>query len=247
MPRRLENTNNGTVGVIVISVGTGVVLMGLLSLVAKFVFTEKQQNKCEWCTKRFSTPCKYLTMNPDDDYETFERHSHLWTYSVNEEGEYVCTTKNLTKIMEKMAEKTARLRLSTGLTERRYLCCGNRSLARQSGDLTVTFNRIFPHQNFSDAGQIKLHWDKHTEHSFVDPRFLYHNGELTIPETRIYTLYASVIFRVNMTQTRRISLRICRKVYNYENTLLGETKLISTGKGNIHTSLHVGGHFLLNK
>lgn len=116
--------------------------------------------------------------------------------------------------------------------------------------MTATFNRISPYQNLSeDTSQVKVLWDERSVHSFIDPKLQYHNGEITIPETSIYSVYASVILSVNRTQRnrQRISLRVCRRAYDYEGTLLGETKLIPIGEGKLYTSLQVGGRLLLNK
>lgn len=113
MPNWFKITNSGSVYSVFVLVGLMVVLLALLTLVATFVFKETQQYRNDSCALSFSTPCKYLSMHPDDDYVTFQRQRNTWIFSVNEQGEYICTTNNLTNIVDKDLHHLSIFRVAT--------------------------------------------------------------------------------------------------------------------------------------
>lgn len=49
-----------------------------------------------------SIACDALTMHPEDDYKTFDENKNSWTQTVNRQGQYVCGTKHITDIIDKV-------------------------------------------------------------------------------------------------------------------------------------------------
>lgn len=241
---------------IAILITSNILIACLVSLVAYNVFQESQGVALN-IRARAGIPsivCDALSMHPDDDWETFDRDKGSWEVSVNKQGEYRCSTRNFTEIVEKIVEKSSRIRLSSGLDGPQYLACGNQSLAPPSGEMTAYFSRVSGFQNATETEiQGKVIWHKHPSHSYIDPNITYENGELMIPEGRTYFVYASVTFNLSKTEEQpqnrpcKLTLRICRKTYGYERTLLGKVEVYNSHVGSIVTSLNVAGHVLLQK
>lgn len=127
-------------------------------------------------------------------------------------------------------------------------------MARKSGYLTAYFSRISSYRTSTGNGfQAIVNWNKHPKHSYIHQAISYNDGEVTIPESRTYFIYASVIFNINQTEDQtqnipsKLTLRICRKVYGYERTLLGKTELHLQSNRTKTTSLNVAGQFRLQK
>lgn len=104
------------------------------------------------------------------------------------------------------------------------------------------------------GSDVVLHWNKHKQNSYIDPAMHYHNGQVTIPEGEIYFVYASAHINISLsdpqrnqhqTRLRTYSLKICRKHYDYEETLLGTTKIFSGDSDLVTSSLRVEGPLLL--
>lgn len=201
----------------------------------------------------FSVFCGYLSTHPDDDYENFERKKKF-RISVEKGGNYVCGTRNVTDIVRMVVERQSRVRLAAGRAPRQYLSCGNFSLARKSGQLTAFFSQILSYLNSTETSfEGKVRWNQHSRYSYLDPVISYKHGEITIPEGRVYNVYASIIFNTNNSDAsscRRppiMSLRICRKTYGYEQTLFSKTELYrNTNKSSVST-LHIAGQVVLQK
>lgn len=201
-----------------------------------------------------SIACDALSMHPDDDYETFDENKNRWTQSVNRQGQYICGTKNVTDMIEKAVEKQSRLHLASGLDGPQYLSCGNQSLVPQSGEGTAYFTSVSWYQNDTETEiQTKVHWNNRARHSYIHPNIIYNNGEVTILEGRTYFVYASVTFNLSQSEEQalnkpcKLTLRICRKYYEYERTILGKIEVYNTPVRGIVTSLNVAGHILLQK
>ena len=101
---------------------------------------------------------------------------------------------------------------------------------------------------------VKLHWDQRTKHSHIDPLINYHHGEINISEGQTYYVYASVHFNITEKDKvrkgyrgRQFILRLCRKVYGYEQTLLITTKLFSKSNNEVMSSLRIAGVLKLNR
>ncbi|XP_053404977.1 uncharacterized protein LOC128558787 [Mercenaria mercenaria] len=197
--------------------------------------------------------CEDLSLSSDEDFDTFEAKMSRPAVYVNSDGKYICENRNFTATVLKSVERQSRFRQAEGKDGRQFLSCGNENLARKSGDLTVTFTRISRHQKYTGDGlNVVLHWDKHIRHSYIDPLIHYHNGEITIPEGRTYFVYLSAHFNISrgFTSTvkgRRFTLRICRKVYGYEQTILGKTELFYFGRKAVISSLNIASPLKLNR
>lgn len=238
-----------------ILVATNFLITCLTLLVAYNVYQENGTFASVSQTVRIiSIACDALSMHPDDDYETFEENKNIWTKSVNRQGQYVCETKNITDIIEKVVEKQSRVHLASALDGQQYMSCGNQSLVRQSGEMTAYFTSVSWHQSDTETEiQTKVHWNSRARHSYIHPNIIYNNGEVTILEGRTYFVYASVTFNLSQSEEQalnkpyNLTLRICRKNYGYERTILGKIEVYNTPVRGIVTSLNVAGHILLQK
>lgn len=199
--------------------------------------------------------CEDLSLSPDEDFDTFDVTKENLRVYLNAQDKYICDGKNFTGIVNKIVERQSRILLAKGLVSDRYISCGNQSLKRNTGSQTVAFQRISQHQKYQENGAT-VHWDKHEEHSYMDPDIYYHNGEITIPEGQTYFIYASVHVNgsLGLRQGRRYAtgrqhytLRICRKSFDYEETLLSKTLIFSGNKGSTKSSLRVEGPLQLKK
>lgn len=246
---------NISMACIAILITCNILIACLVSLVAYNAFHENQGSTLNTRARAGITSimCDTLSMHPNDDWETFDLDKSKWKISVNSQGAYMCSTRNVTDIVEKIVEKSSRIRLSSGLDGPQYLACGNQSLAPPSGEMTAYFTRVSRHQNVTETEiHGKVIWDKHSSHSYINPKIAYENGELTIPEGRTYFVYASVTFNLSKTEEKpqnrpyKLSLRICRKIYGYERTLLGKVEIYNSRATDI-VSLNVAGHILLQK
>ena len=95
----------------------------------------------------------------------------------------------------------------------------------------------------------KLYWSTNPGRYYVHDSIDYSNGVITIPEGRDYFIYASVHFNITQkkpndqkgfVRPQRITIRVCKTVYGYEQTLLGRSKLFNVTKyGNVVGSLRV--------
>jgi hypothetical protein len=91
----------------------------------------------------------------------------------------------------------------------------------------------------------------------MDKSIEYDDGEVTIPEGRDYYLYASIHFNISRNNSndqkrfqrpQRITIRICKSVYGYEQTLLGRSELFDmTNTGDVVGSLKIETHVHLTK
>lgn len=227
----------------------------LISLVVYFIDKEMQQYRAgaEATAETNSIFCDDLSMHPDDDYKTFDKSGNRWRISLDRKGNYICASRNVADIVDTVVVRQSRIRLASGLVRRPYLFCGNHSLARKSGAITAYFSRKIHRFNLTDTGSGKIVlWDQHSKHSYIDPQISYRQGELTVPEGRIYNVYASIVFSLHDSKNafRRppiMSLRICKKTYGYEQTLFSRAELYrNTTKGTV-SSLRVAGQVSLQK
>ncbi|XP_045161592.2 uncharacterized protein LOC123526486 isoform X2 [Mercenaria mercenaria] len=170
--------------------------------------------------KEFSVLCEELSLSPDDDLLIFGASNDRLSVSLNGDGKYVCESKNLTGLVNKVAERETRLWLAKG-----------------DGIDTILF-----WENESEANANTV-----VEHS---------NGEIIVPEGRTYFAYASVHFNISrsvanetkhMNRLRTFSLRICRKIYGHEQTLLGETMQFDVSGGDVVSSFRIASHLKLNR
>lgn len=241
--------------IIYIFVVSNILIACLVSLVAYSLVHENKRSVFHAGARTgiTSVACNDLSTHPDDDWETFDKERNRWQISVNRQGQYLCGTKNITDIVDKIVEKQSRIWLSSGLEGPQYLACGNRSLAPPSGEMTAYFTRIKSRQNVTETEiQGKVNWDKLAGYSYIDTNIAYENGEITIPEGRTYFVYASVSFNWSQTEEQqnrpyRLTLRICKKIYGYERTLLGKVEVYNSPVKGTVTSLNVAGHVLLQK
>jgi hypothetical protein len=91
----------------------------------------------------------------------------------------------------------------------------------------------------------------------MDKSIQYDNGEVTIPEGRGYFLYTSVHFNIShrhsndqkgFQRPQRITIRICKSIYGYEQTLVGRSELFNpTNTGDVVGSLKIETHVHLTK
>ncbi|XP_045200718.1 uncharacterized protein LOC123554553 [Mercenaria mercenaria] len=236
---------------IIFLVSTSVLLSGLISLIGYILYEEMMSVYSETLVE-FSVPCDDLSLSPDEDFETFDiKRNGLKTFVRGDR--YMCSYGNVTELVRLVVERQSRLRLAKGLDAYPYLSCGNESLVPKSGHLTVAFSGISQPQRFSDedSDNVIFHWDTHSSNSHIDPSVSYHNGKITIPEGRTYFIYASVHFNIsrqNNTQFQNLqqfSVRICRRVHEYEQTLLGSTKMFNISNAN--TSLRIASHLKMSR
>lgn len=92
---------------IAILITSNILIACLVSLVAYNVFQESQGVALN-IRARAGIPsivCDLLSMHPDDDWETFDEDKGSWEVSVNKQGEYRCSTRNFTEIVEKVFYK----------------------------------------------------------------------------------------------------------------------------------------------
>ncbi|XP_045161591.2 uncharacterized protein LOC123526486 isoform X1 [Mercenaria mercenaria] len=206
--------------------------------------------------KEFSVLCEELSLSPDDDLLIFGASNDRLSVSLNGDGKYVCESKNLTGLVNKVAERETRLWLAKGLVPQPYLSCGNESLAPQSGYLTVALTQLSRQKFFSGDGiDTILFWENESEAN-ANTVVEHSNGEIIVPEGRTYFAYASVHFNISrsvanetkhMNRLRTFSLRICRKIYGHEQTLLGETMQFDVSGGDVVSSFRIASHLKLNR
>lgn len=199
--------------------------------------------------EHFSVYCEHLSLSPDDDDETFVQRKNDFEVSIAEDGRYVCTYRKnqLKEVIKKVVERISRLRTAKGLDGRPYFSCGNEKLAPTSEYLTVAFSMLSSQQPFEgNTTSSVLQWDKHPENAYIAPSIHYHKGEITVPEGRIYFVYASVLINTlrmpGNVKPYTLRLKICRRLFNSEVVLLSESKHFNTNStGSSVTSLRVGG------
>lgn len=249
------NSEHIVIGILVFLV----LLLGALVSIIGYILMQESNNTLpllsDMSMNTVSVYCDDLSLSPDEDFDTFEAKKGGMKVSLDKRQNYVCSERNLTFFVQKIVERQLRLRQSKGLDSERYLSCGNQSLQRASGDLTVYFSGISHHQTYKEPGlDVKIHWDKHEKHSFTDKLIHFNKGEIRIPEGQTYFVYASVHFNITeggegaYTYKRRFfALRLCRKVQNYEQTLLYNSKKISKSATDVISSLHVTGLLHLNR
>ncbi|XP_053403961.1 uncharacterized protein LOC128558499 [Mercenaria mercenaria] len=231
-------------------------LIGLESLLG-YILDQEESVVYPGTLSEFSVSCNDLSLSSDEDFNSFNVKKSGLNISISGDGQYICSGTNLTNLVYLVLERLSRLRLSKGFEEPPYLSCGNESLAPKPGHLLVAFSKISRHQKFSDNdSDAILHWDNHSRNSVIDPSVYYHNGEITIVEGRIYYIYASVYFNISLQKhekvthfdkLQQVSVRICRHVYGYEQTLLGRRKLFNISNANAVSSLRIGSHLKLSK
>ncbi|XP_060572258.1 uncharacterized protein LOC132730368, partial [Ruditapes philippinarum] len=167
-----------------------VLILGVLVSIIGYILMQENNNTLpllsDMTMNTLSVYCEDLSLSPDDDFDTFEAKKGGMKVSLDNRQNYICSERNLTFFVQKIVERQLRLRQSKGLDSERYLSCGNQSLQRASGDLTVYFSGISHHQTYKESGlDVKIHWDKHEKHSFTDKqRLISHNS----PWSRGYTL-----------------------------------------------------------
>lgn len=235
-------------------------LSSLVILVGYFLYQEGTYILPLFSMKTVSTLpvlCEDLSLSPNEDFDTFDVTKENLRVYRNAQDKYICDGKNFTGVVNKIVERQSRILLAKGLVSDRYISCGNRSLKRKTGSQTVSFLRISQHQNYPENNfGATVHWDKHEEQSYMDPDIYYHNGEITIPEGQTYFVYASVHVKISLglrqrkryaTGRQHYTLRICRKSFDYEETLLSKTLLFSDNKGSMKSSLRVEGPLQLKK
>ncbi|XP_053404000.1 uncharacterized protein LOC123554551 [Mercenaria mercenaria] len=230
----------------------------LVSFVGYVTYQERESlhlNKAS--ITEFPVPCEDLSLSADEDCLTFDvKKGDLRTF-IDHAGKYICSKDNATETVQTVVEREARFRLAKGLDEQ-YLSCGNESLAEKSGYLTVFFSEISKHQNLSGvSSDTKLRWNQHSANCHIDPSVYYDKGEVITPEGRTYFVYASAHFNIsrqgengikNFGRPRKFSIRICKSVYGYEQTLLGRRALFNTTKTeNVVSSLRIGSHLELSR
>ncbi|XP_045161593.2 uncharacterized protein LOC123526487 isoform X1 [Mercenaria mercenaria] len=242
-----------------ISLTLNVILVFLVSFVGFSIYKDVRYNLPLLSQKRleeFSVLCEHLSLSPDDDVLIFGASKDSLSVSLNDNGKYVCASKNLTELVNKVVERETRLRLAKGQESQPYLSCGNESLAPQSGYLTVALTQISRQKFFSGDGiDSVLHWENESEAN-ADTDVEHSNGEIIVPEGRTYFVYASVHFNIsrsaanetkNVNRLRTFSLRICRKIYGYEQTLLGEIMQFDVSGGDVVSSFRIASHIKLNR
>lgn len=231
------------------------VLAGVVPLVGYYFYHDTynilpalEKEKLE----NISVYCENLSLSPDDDEETFVRRKNDFEVSIAEDGKYICNYRKnkLNQVIRKVVERQSRLMAAQGFNGRPYLSCGNETLAPKSGHQTLTFYKISSLQTFEDNTTASvIHWDKHHEKSYIAPGIHYHMGEITIPERRIYYAYASVHVRVfqrpGHKRSKTLKMKLCRKTFNSEVTLLSDTKNLNISSDSGVTSLQVGGQLQL--
>ncbi|XP_053403053.1 uncharacterized protein LOC123554569 [Mercenaria mercenaria] len=202
--------------------------------------------------KEYPFFCDDLSLSSDEDYDTFNVKRKLYKYYLHN-NRYTCNFWNLTEPLQKFVERKSRLRLASGLQGKQYLQCGIESLKEPSGYLSAAFRKVSRHQTYKgDGSNIKLHWDKHSQVSFISENLLYHNGEIKVPEGRFYFLYSSVL--INLTnvviqfgKAYKFLLQICVTSRGYERTLLYKSKVYYPNSTSSISSLSVGGHVFIEK
>ncbi|XP_045200764.1 uncharacterized protein LOC123554582 [Mercenaria mercenaria] len=205
----------------------------------------------------FPVPCEDLSLSADEDCLTFDAKKGGLRTFIDDSGKYICSKGNKTETVKTIVERESRIRQAKGIEEQ-YLSCGNESLAEKSGRLTISFRKISKHQNYSGkSSDTKVDWDNHPGKCQIDPSVYYDNGEVTIPEGRTYSVYATAHFNIsrqeengmqNFGRPQKFSIRICKTVYGYEQTLLGRTVWFNTtNTGSVVSSLHIGSHLELSR
>ncbi|XP_045161594.2 uncharacterized protein LOC123526487 isoform X2 [Mercenaria mercenaria] len=206
-----------------ISLTLNVILVFLVSFVGFSIYKDVRYNLPLLSQKRleeFSVLCEHLSLSPDDDVLIFGASKDSLSVSLNDNGKYVCASKNLTELVNKVVERETRLRLAKG-----------------------------------DGIDSVLHWENESEAN-ADTDVEHSNGEIIVPEGRTYFVYASVHFNIsrsaanetkNVNRLRTFSLRICRKIYGYEQTLLGEIMQFDVSGGDVVSSFRIASHIKLNR
>ncbi|XP_053389067.1 uncharacterized protein LOC128552085 [Mercenaria mercenaria] len=228
----------------------------LVSFVGYVTYQERESLQRENITE-FPVPCEDLSLSADEDCLTFDvKKGNLRTF-IDDAGKYICSKDNTTETIKTIVERESRIRQAKGIEEQ-YLSCGNGSLAEKSGFLTVSFRKVSKQQTYSgESSDTKLHWDNRPGNFYIDPSVYYDNGEVTIPEGRTYFVYAAAHFNIshqeengiqNFGRPQKFSIRICKTVYGYEQTLLGRTVWFNTtNTGSVVSSLHIGSHLELSR
>ncbi|XP_060608105.1 uncharacterized protein LOC132760206 isoform X2 [Ruditapes philippinarum] len=236
-----------------------VIIISLISLLGYIIHQEWTllQSNLDMI-KDFPVPCSLLSLSPDEDYITFDLNKSGLKTFIDDKGNYICSKRNLTEIVQTVVEKEGRIHLAQG-KEKRYLACGNESLRETSGYQTAFFREILKQQNNSDtqAADDKLYWNIHPSKCYMDKSIQYDNGEVTIPEGRGYFLYTSVHFNIShrhsndqkgFQRPQRITIRICKSIYGYEQTLVGRSEVFNpTNTGDVVGSLKIETHVHLTK
>lgn len=232
---------------------SGSLLLSLCGMVGYFIWKEQDDNAfAEKTSYGVRIKCDSLSMHPDDDLETFLKKDGQWSLFVDKHGQYICKTRNISPAIDTMTEKWIRIQQALDTDKPHFVSCGNRSVAPKSGDRTAYFTQIAKHQNVTGGNvQPKVIWDTDTNNSYIHHNISHNEGELTIPLSGIYFIYASLVFFLNSTdesqRPRSLSLRICRKHYGYEQTLLGKTELYRPSHGTLKITVNVAGPFLLRQ
>lgn len=210
-------------------------------------FISRESNHTIYTLRSFSVYCNNLSLSPDEDGEIFDLNRNRLKISLSLEGKYICEDSNISNIVNKMTERASRLRLAKGLEEQQFLSCGNESVRPSSGYNAAHFSKMSnPH--IVDG---TIQWERQS--AYIDKRIRFHGGELTIQEGQTYFVYASVLMNISKSDTTnrakpfRFSLRLCKKKYDYERTLLGKTAVFDTSYGEIRSSLHIAGPLVLRK
>ncbi|XP_060608107.1 CD40 ligand-like [Ruditapes philippinarum] len=228
-------------------------LIGLLNvLVVKFLIEEEAAFREVSLLSDCSVLCEDLSLSPYEDYDTFNVRNKQFQTSFHNDR-YVCSTKNFTKIISKIVERTGRLRLSKGEVSKPYLQCGNENLRENSNSQVASFRRIDHHLKFktNERDQV-IYWQKHAVSTFISEELHYQNGELKVPETRVYFVYTSVLINGSCADNRRgdvcnYYVRICARGRWSERILLQKMGVYNSTDESFITSLHIGTHVLLQR
>ncbi|XP_060553757.1 CD40 ligand-like isoform X2 [Ruditapes philippinarum] len=247
-----KNVSPDTVKILLIVLTVVLCLLGSLSvLVVKFLIEEEAAFREVNHLSNCSVFCEDLSLSPYEDYETFNvRNKQIQTSLHNDR--YVCSTKNITKIISQIVERTGRLRLSKGEVSKQYLQCGNENLREKSNSQVASFRRIDHHRQFKSEKDQVIYWHKHAVSTFISEELHYHNGELKVPETRVYFVYTSVLINGSCADNRRgdvcnYYVRICARGRWSERILLQKMGVYNSTDESFITSLHIGTHVLLQR
>ncbi|XP_060576898.1 uncharacterized protein LOC132734219 isoform X1 [Ruditapes philippinarum] len=236
-----------------------IVILHLVLILGHIFYHEWKYFKTEMI-KDFPVPCSSLSLSADEDYVTFDLNKSVLKTYIDDKGNYICSKNNLSEILQTVVERVSRVQLAQG-QDKRYLSCGNESLREASGYQTVFFREILKQENNSDseadAADNKLYWNKHPSKCYVDNSIKYDDGEVIIPEGRDYYLYASIHFNIThkngidqkgVQRPERITIRICKTVYGYEQTLVGRSEIFNmTNTGDVVGSLKIETHVHLTR
>ncbi|KAL4220492.1 hypothetical protein ACF0H5_020892 [Mactra antiquata] len=213
---------------------------------------EKSKPKVE-ILKELSVLCEDLSLSLEEDSVTFDLKNKLYKQDVIE-LEYVCSTDNITDLIYKFVQRVLRVNLAEGRdTRKRYLSCGNSTLAPKSGYLSAILSRISS-KTVQDAHKDGIvYWDSTHESSFIWPTFGTNNGGITISDSMNYFVFVTIMFIVGneshyLTTASYVYVSVSVERYGYETIILQTSEQIDGGnKESATASLHIGSNVQLRE